>query len=205
MAFEQNREMAFYNAILQDGANMQKTASEQDILAALENSDLSEEELNKLASDLEDALNDLDDIDEVDETEETDETEVEDTEVEETEVDEVETEVDETEETEVEETEVEETEVEEAETEDAEEEEVEGDDIESLAAAYEAEYEKYASEGLTVRDYVYNQVEDAEFAAVVGDMAEKLAYVSELPVFMVADDLMTTISAKISATDNEED
>lgn len=200
MTSEQNREMAFYNAILQDGANMQKTASEQDILAALENSDLSEEELNKLASDLEDALNDLDDIDEVDETEETDETEVEDTEVEETEVDETETEVDETEETEVEETEVDETE-----TEDAEEEEVEGDDIESLAAAYEAEYEKYASEGLTVRDYVYNQVEDAEFAAVVGDMAEKLAYVSELPVFMVADDLMTTISAKISATDNEED
>ena len=79
-----------------------------------------------------------------------------------------------------------------------EDEEVDETDIEQLAAAYEEEYEKYASEGYGVREYVYNQVADEEFACTVGDMAEKLAYVAELPVFMVADDLINTIVSKIS-------
>lgn len=193
---------AFYEAILSAGADMQKTASEHDIIAALEGTDLSEDELNKLASELEAALDDLDDVDDVDdvdEVDEVDETEDEDTEDADKSAAEDDADVVETGEEEVEDPTEDET------ADEADEEEVEDDeDLESLAAAYETEYEKYASEGLTVKDYIYNQVEDEEFASVVGDMAEKLAFVSELPVFMVADDLMTTISEKISTGENQE-
>ena len=187
-------ENRFYDAILNAGADMQKTASEHDILAALESSDLSEDELNKLASDLEDALNaeDIDDIDDVLDDEGVEDTDAEDVDTEDEEGTTDDTDVDDVEDVE-----------DDTDTEDAE--DAEDVDIESLAAAYEAEYEKYASEGLTTRDYVYGQVEDAEFAAVVGDMAEKLAFVADLPVFLVADDLISTISNKISAAENQED
>ena len=191
LGVNQDMKDSFYEAILSEGANMQKTASENDLIAALENSDLSEEELNKLASDLEDALNDLDDVDEGEDTEGLDDVDdVDDVdEGEDTGDDEGDTDADESEDTD-------------ADADEGEDDEIE--DIESLAAAYEEAYEKYASEGRTVRDYVYDQVDDAEFAAVVGDMAEKLAYVADLPVFMVADDLMTTISQKISAAEEQE-
>lgn len=212
---------AFYEAILSAGAGTQKTASEHDIIAALEGTDLSEDELNKLASELEAALGDLDDVDDVDDVDEVDEVdEIDEADGEETEdADKSAAEEDdadvvtdaETEDVAEEETEAEEVDDEagedtddEVDTEVDSEEEIEDDeDLESLAAAYEAEYEKYASEGRTVKDYIFDQVEDEEFASVVGDMAEKLAFVSELPVFMVADDLMTTISEKISAGENQ--
>lgn len=195
---------AFYNAILNAGADMQKTASEHDILAALEETDLSEEELNKLASELEEALDDLDDEDADDVEVETEDIEDADAGKQAAEEDDADAEVGADEDVEDEtgtDVEDETGTDEEADTN----EEIEDDgDLESLAAAYDAEYEKYASEGRTVRDYVYDQVDDAEFAAVVGDMAEKLAFISDLPVFMVADDLMTTISEKISAGEHQD-
>ena len=161
---------SFYDAILSAGASMEKMASENDLAKALEETDLDENELNKLASEIEDALNDIDDIDDVDDVDENDSAEN---------VDEASEDAEDAEDAE-------------------DDEEVDETDIEQLAAAYEEEYEKYASEGLGAREYVYNQVADEEFACTVGDMAEKLAYVADLPVFMVADDLINTISSKIS-------
>lgn len=172
----------FYDSIISAGMSMQKTASAQDIEKVLEDSDLSAEELNKLASEIEDALNDedIDDIDDAEVNENVDEVEGEGSDdIEDTDVDE---------------------------DAEGESDELEGEgsdeadyDVEQLAAAYDEEFNKYASEGKSTRDYVFDKVADEEFACTVGDMAEKLAFVAELNPFIVADDLLNMIASKIDS------
>ena len=169
---------SFYDAIMTDANSlMSKEASydEQSIEKALQDSDLSEDEINKLASELEDMLNDDDSDDDIDVDDEggDDVIDVDD----------------------------------EGGDDDIDVDDEGGDDedidIEQLAAYYDDVQEKYASAGLGVADYVYNQLgcpdepEAVHLAKTIEETSEKLAYVTEISPYVVADDLLNAIAAKL--------
>lgn len=183
---------SFYDAIITDANSlMSKEASydEQSIEKALNDSDLSEEEISKLASAIEDMLDEDDSDDDIDTGDEgADDTDVDGEDADDTDVDndgadntDVDGEGDEG-------------------TEDDEE-----VDIEQLAAYYDEVTEKYASAGLGVADYVYNQLgrPDDEgaihLAKTIEETSEKLAYVTDISPFVVADDLLNAIAAKLES------
>ena len=76
-----------------------------------------------------------------------------------------------------------------------------------LAAHYDETQEKYASAGLGVADYAYDQMgnpEDAQavkLATLIGEKAEKLAYVAEISPYAVADDLLMAVADLVAAED----
>lgn len=86
----------------------------------------------------------------------------------------------------------------------------EDSDFSKLAEYYDEVYEKYASEGLGVADYAFNQMgcpddEDCiKLATSIGEAAEKLAYVSEISPFAVADDLLLAVADEMGINDTEE-
>ena len=79
-----------------------------------------------------------------------------------------------------------------------------------LAAHYDEMQEKYASAGLSVADYAYDQMgnpEDAQavkLATLIGEKAEKLAYVAEISPFAVADDLLMAVADLVTAEDENQ-
>ena len=79
------------------------------------------------------------------------------------------------------------------------------EDFAKLAAHYDEMQEKYASAGLGVADYAYDQMgcpEDEQavkLATLVGEKAEKLAYVAEISPYAVADDLLMAIADVMTA------
>lgn len=75
--------------------------------------------------------------------------------------------------------------------------EVSEGDMEALAAEYDEAYEKLASEGYSIADYAYSKVANEEVASFVGENAEKLAAVSGLNPLIVADDLLDQIMSQI--------
>ena len=151
-----NNSDSFYDEIMSDaGSLMSKQASydESSIEKALNDSDLSEEEISKLASEIEDMINEDDDEDvEIDGDGDVDDGDV---------------------------------------------------DVEQLAAYYDDLQEKYASAGTGVAQYVYDQLgnpdseEAIHLATVVEETAEKLAYVSDISPYAVADDLLMNMAAKL--------
>ena len=130
---------------------------------------------------------------------ETEEVEAETEEVEEVETEEVETEEVEAEteevEAETEEVEAETEEVEEAETETGEEMEVEAeeDEFEIVKEACEQVEEYLIENDLTVADYVYSLTGLEKHASHIGEMAEKVAMVYDIPVVMAARDIISTM------------
>ena len=78
-------------------------------------------------------------------------------------------------------------------------------DFAKLAAHYDETQEKYASAGLGVADYAYDQMgcpEDAQavkLATLIGEKAEKLAYVAEISPYAVADDLLMAVADLVTA------
>lgn len=197
---------SFYDELMNDASSlMSKEASydEKSIEEALSASDLSEEEINKLASEIEDMLNEEDTV-EIDEEDDSDYSEA---------SDDAEGEIPGTEE--VEDTENtagdEEPEDEEPEDEEPEDDESEEIDVEQLAAYYNEVQEKYASANEGVAQYVYDQLgcpdteEAIHLASVVEETAEKLAYLSDISPYAVADDLLAAMAAKIEDGDNTEE
>lgn len=182
---------SFYDELMNDASSlMSKEASydEKSIEEALSASDLSEEEINKLASEIEDMLNEEDTV-EIDEEDDSDDSEA---------SDDAEGEIPETEE-------VEDTEN------TAGDEELEEIDVEQLAAYYDEVQEKYASANEGVAQYVYDQLgcpdteEAIHLASVVEETAEKLAYLSDISPYAVADDLLAAMAAKIENGDDTEE
>lgn len=168
---------SFYDEIMNDaGTLMSKQASydEESIEKALNDSDLSEEEINKLASEIEDMIDEDEDDIEIDEDGEG--------------ADEGDADVD----------------VDVDEDVDADS-DVDSDDIdvEQLAAYYDEVQEKYASAGKGVAQYVYDQIgnpdteEAIHLATTIEETAEKLAYVSGISAYAVADDLLMNIASKL--------
>lgn len=167
-----NNSDSFYDEIMNDaGSLMSKQASydESSIEKALNDSDLSEEEISKLASEIEDMINEDDDEDvEIDGEGDVDDGDVDDGDVD------------------------------------------EGDDVdvEQLAAYYDDLQEKYASAGAGVAQYVYDQLgnpdseEAIHLATVVEETAEKLAYVSDISPYAVADDLLMNMASKLEQYDD---
>lgn len=174
---------SFYDAIMNDANSlMSKEASydEQSIEKALQDSDLSEEEINKLAHEIEDMLIDDDSDDDIDIDDNND-------------VDDDAGTGDDNNDGDIEDGDIE-----------------DGDDneeldIEQLAAYYDEVQEKYASAGLGVADYVYNQLGRPDddgaihLAKTIEETAEKLAYVADISPFIAADDLLNAIAAKIES------
>ena len=113
----------------------------------------------------------------------------------ETEIEEVETETEtETEEVETEEAETEtETETEEVETEEEMEVEAEEDEFEIVKEACEQVGEYLVENDLTVADYVYSLTGLEKHASHIGEMAEKVAMVYDVPVVMAARDIISTM------------
>ena len=109
----------------------------------------------------------------------------------ETEIEEVETET-ETEEVETEEAETE-TETEEVETEEEMEVEAEEDEFEIVKEACEQVGEYLVENDLTVADYVYSLTGLEKHASHIGEMAEKVAMVYDIPVVMAARDIISTM------------
>lgn len=74
------------------------------------------------------------------------------------------------------------------------------EDFAKLAAHYDEMQEKYASAGLGVADYAYDQMgrpddeQSVKLATLVGEKAEKLAYVAEISPYAVADDLLMAVA-----------
>ena len=101
----------------------------------------------------------------------------------------------ETEEVETEEVEAETEEVEEAETETGEEMEVEAeeDEFEIVKEACEQVEEYLIENDLTVADYVYSLTGLEKHASHIGEMAEKVAMVYDIPVVMAARDIISTM------------
>lgn len=166
-----NNSDSFYDEIMNDaGSLMSKQASydESSIEKALNDSDLSEEEISKLASEIENMINEDDDEDvEIDGDGDVGGGDVDDGDVDDGDVD-------------------------------------DGDvDVEQLAAYYDDLQEKYASAGAGVAQYVYDQLgnpdseEAIHLATVVEETAEKLAYVSDISPYAVADDLLMNMAAKL--------
>lgn len=171
---------SFYDEIMNDaGALMSKQASydEESIEKALNDSDLSEEEINKLASEIEDMIDEDEDDIEIDEDGEG--------------ADEDDTGVN--------------VDIDEGEGEDVDSDDI---DVEQLAAYYDEVQEKYASAGEGVAQYVYDQIgnpdteEAIHLATTIEETAEKLAYVSGISAYAVADDLLMNIASKL---ENSED
>ena len=192
---------SFYDELMNDASSlMSKEASydEKSIEEALSASDLSEEEINKLASEIEDMLNEEDTV-EIDEEDDSDDSEA---------SDDAEGEIPGTEEVEDTENTAGDEEPEDEESEDDESEEI---DVEQLAAYYDEVQEKYASANEGVAQYVYDQLgcPDAEeaihLASVVEETAEKLAYLSDISPYAVADDLLAAMAAKIEDDDDTEE
>lgn len=192
---------SFYDELMNDASSlMSKEASydEKSIEEALSASDLSEEEINKLASEIEDMLNEEDTV-EIDEEDDSDDSEA---------SDDAESEIPGTEEVEDTENTAGDEEPEDEEPEDDESEEI---DVEQLAAYYDEVQEKYASANEGVAQYVYDQLgcpdteEAIHLASVVEETAEKLAYLSDISPYAVADDLLAAMAAKIEdGNDTEE-
>ncbi|MGL5718199.1 MAG: hypothetical protein ACRCX2_34660 [Paraclostridium sp.] len=70
-------------------------------------------------------------------------------------------------------------------------------DFEMIKEAYELAEEKLASQGFTALDYVFNKTANEEMACFITDKAEKLAFLSDRPTLMVADEILGTISEKL--------
>ena len=177
---------SFYDELMNDASSlMQKEASydEKSIEDALNNSDLNEEEISKLASAIEDMLDDEDEGDDIDI-----EGEVEDGADEGDIDDDIDDDI----------------------GDDIDDDEGEVD-VEQLAAYYDDVQEKYASAGAGVAQYVYDQLgqpdteEAIHLATTIEETAEKLAYINDISPYAVADDLLMTIASKIDDSDDSEE
>ena len=194
---------SFYDTIMSDAQSLmekQASADPEVISDILQDSDLSESELQKIATQLEAMLEeDPEDIDDDIDVEGEEETPGE-----ETPDEELESEASDGEETPDEELE--------PDTEEGEEQtaELSEEDFAKLAEHYDEMQEKYASAGLGVADYAYDQLgrpEDEQavkLATLVGEKAEKLAYVAEISPYAVADDLLMAVAGCMTAEDEIE-
>ena len=182
----ENTGNSFYDSIMNDAQSlMEKEASvdSSSIEKILSESDMSESELSKLASELDSMLDEEDIDDDIENgNEPTPDDEAEDDGEGEGE-DELESEAG----------------------------ELDEEDFAKLAEYYDDVQEKYASEGLGVADYAYDQLgnpDDAmaiKLATIVGEQAEKLAYVTEISPYAVADDLLMAIANKMDIEDADEE
>lgn len=180
---------SFYDELMNDASSlMKKEASydEKSVEEALNNSDLNEEEISKLASAIEDMLDDENDND-IDIDGDTDgdtDGDIEGDNIEGDGSDDDDFD------------------------DDAESDEV---DVEQLAAYYDDVQEKYASADAGVAQYVYDQLgqpdteEAIHLATQIEDAAEKLAYINEISPYAVADDLLMTIASKLDDSDDSEE
>jgi hypothetical protein len=66
-----------------------------------------------------------------------------------------------------------------------------------VLAAYDKAFEKLASQGYNVADYVYSKVQDEKIACEIAENAEKLAFVTEQNPLKVADDIIETITSML--------
>ena len=73
----------------------------------------------------------------------------------------------------------------------------EENNFEMMKKAYELAGEKLAEAGYSVADYVFNKTASEDIACFIADKAEKLAFLSDRPVLMVADEILGSVSEKL--------
>lgn len=75
--------------------------------------------------------------------------------------------------------------------------EVDEDEFGKIAEEYDETYEQLVNEGYTIADYAMSVVGNEKIAAYIGENSEKLAAVSGVNPLMVADDLLAKIEEQL--------